>query len=380
MQIKISKKHSAILTAMPYMPIAVIIWISTMWSSVQAQTNATIHEVTTAIPLLRMSPDARSASLGETSLATSPDAASGMFNTAKSVFTKKQTNLIINYAPWLGEITSDSYLLSLAGYHKLDDRQTITSSLRYFNSGKVEERDFNNNLVQLITPTEFVIDAGYARMLSDKISVGLTFRYINSSIGKTVSNASGNSNAFAADLSAYYNNHDEEGRGLTAGMIIANIGTGKISYGQGDYNDGFLPARVGLGLGYTVPLINEDRISITGEFNKSLVPLMPVGDDGYKEFMNYSVLESYGKGLGNDALNFSAGAEYMYQDLLGLRAGYFTESQAFGGRSYVSVGAGVYYQNIGLDLAYIVPSGSGINRNALSNTLRLGVSFEFSGK
>lgn len=344
--------------------------------ALHAQDNAKVNEVTTAVPLLRISPDARAAALGETSLATSADAASGMLNAAKSVFAEDQSAFMLDYAPWLREITSGNYLFSFAGYRKLDDRQAVNGSLRYFSSGKVEERDYDNNLMQLLTPNELSLDAGYSRKLSEKISVGVTFRYVYSSIGKTVTNtSSGSGSAFAADLSAYYSGLDEEGKGLTAGLIIANVGTGKMNYGSSENNGGFLPARIGAGLGYTLPLVNEDKLTFSGEFNKSLVPLMPGGTEGFNEFKNYGVIESYGKGLGNGALSLSAGAEYMYQELLAIRAGYFTETEAYGGRSYLTAGVGVFYQKMGLNFAYIIPSGSGTERNALSNTLRLGVCF-----
>lgn len=345
-------------------------------TAVYAQENDN-NVIASAVPLLRINPDVRSAAMGENSVATSADAASGMFNTSKAVFAEKQTSLVLNYAPWLRDITSGSYLLSAAGYHKLDDRQAITGSLRYFNSGKIEERDFNNNLTQLLTPVEFALDAGYSRMLSDKISVGVIFRYINSTIGKTISNSSGSASAFAADFSAYYNNLDNEGKGLTAGLVIANLGNGKMSYSDNNTNDGFLPARIALGAGYILPMDSDNKISFSGEVNKSLVPLIPEGENGLKEFMDYSVFESYGKSLSNGAVSFGIGGEYGYKDFLFLRAGYYTESNAFGGRSYISAGAGVVYEGIGLNLGYIVPSGDGIKRNALSNTIRLGLTFNF---
>src|SRR5690606_15247018 len=93
-------------------------------STLYAQENNN-NVVASSVPLLRINPDVRSAAMGETSVATSPDAASGMFNTSKSVFSDKKTSLTLNYAPWLRDITSGSYLLSAAGFHKLDDRQAI---------------------------------------------------------------------------------------------------------------------------------------------------------------------------------------------------------------------------------------------------------------
>lgn len=378
MQYKIRMKNLRICTVARR--IVPLLAVSLFYTTAFGQSNGATHEVTTAVPLLRVSPDTRAAAMGESSLATSPDAASGMVNVAKAAFTTRQTGVTLNYAPWLRDVASDIYLLSLAGYRQIDDKQVVTGSLRYFNSGRIEERDYNNTLVQLITPTEVAVDLGYARKLSEVVSLGVAFRYINSSIGNTVANVSGTAHAFAADLSAYYNGTQLTGRGLTAGLAIANIGTAKVRYGDASKNGGFLPAKIGLGAAYHIPLQNDDVVSITGEVGKSLVPLMLEGDEGLEKLMEYNVLESYGKGLANEAVNFSAGAEYKYADLLAIRAGYFIESKAYGGRSYVSAGAGLYYGQAGLDLAYIVPSGSGISRNALSNTLRLGLTFFFDSK
>lgn len=343
--------------------------------NVSAQDGA-LKEVTTAVPLLRIAPDTRAAALGETGIATSPDAASGMLNPAKLVFTKDENAFMIDYAPWLRDITSGSYLISLAGYHKIDDRQALSASIRFFNAGKVEERDYNNNLVQLVTPQEFALDAAYSRLLSNRISVAAAFRFIRSSIGQTVNNSSaGAGSALLADLSAFYNGTNEEGKGFTAGLIIANIGSAKINYGQGNGNNGFVPARIGAGIAYTLPLEEDHKLMLAADFNKSLVPLIPAGENGMTKYLDYGVMESYGEGFGNGALGLSAGAEYVFRQLLAIRAGYFTESEVYGGRKYISTGFGVFYKKLAFNFAYIVPSGNGTDRNALSNSVRFGLCF-----
>jgi hypothetical protein len=51
-----------------------------------------------------------------------------------------------------------------------------------------------------------------------------------------------------------------------------------------------------------------------------------------------------------------------------------------GNRKYFSLGAGINYNMFNLNLSYLIPSGSGANRNPLSNTLRFSLVFDFGGK
>jgi len=43
---------------------------------------------------------------------------------------------------------------------------------------------------------------------------------------------------------------------------------------------------------------------------------------------------------------------------------------------YFTAGVGVKYNVIGLNFSYIAPSGNGVTRNPLSNTLRFGLVFD----
>ncbi len=340
----------------------------------RAQEGAETKMVNTAVPMLRIAPDARAAAMGETGISTSADGASIFYNAAKTVFAKNEGGYSLNYVSWLKQITPGFYMLSLSGYQKLDEKQALSGSIRYYNTGKVEERDNNNTLLQLANPNEFTIDAGYARTLSDKISLALTFRYIRSSIGKTIdNNGNGAGSAFTGDISAFYNGLDQHGQGFTAGLILANVGASKISQGNG--HSGFIPARIGAGAGYTYPLDENSRLSFSAELNKSLAPLIPDGPNGMEEYSKYSVFKSYSEGLGNSALSISAGAEYNYMELFFARAGYFSESKAYGGRKYLSAGIGASMKQFGFNFAYIVPTGKNAGAYALSNTLHFGLTF-----
>jgi hypothetical protein len=75
-----------------------------------------------------------------------------------------------------------------------------------------------------------------------------------------------------------------------------------------------------------------------------------------------------------------AGAEWNYNGQFFFRGGYFYENKTKGDRRYFTTGLGVKYNVFHFNFAYLIPSGSGVNRNPLSNTLRFQVSFDLGGK
>src|SRR5450432_4881945 len=96
---------------------------------VNAQTS-TLNVTTTAVPFLRISPDARAGGMGEEGLATSPDANSGFYNLSKTPFSQYNTGIGLTYTPWLKDLgLNDVYLLAASGYHKIDENQAISASL-----------------------------------------------------------------------------------------------------------------------------------------------------------------------------------------------------------------------------------------------------------
>jgi hypothetical protein len=76
-------------------------WVLLMVLAAQLQAQTSVNIVSTAVPFLRISPDARAGGMGDLSIATSPDANSPFYNASKAVFAKKKTTLALNYTPWL---------------------------------------------------------------------------------------------------------------------------------------------------------------------------------------------------------------------------------------------------------------------------------------
>lgn len=358
-----------------------------------AKAQDTINVVTTAVPFLRISPDARAGGMGDLALATDPDASSSYFNLGKVAFNEMPSGINLTYTPWLKKLVNDVYLASIAGYYKLDDLQAISGSLRYFSLGNIQFTDQYGQLQGEGRPREFGIDIGYSRKLTDRTGLGVGLKYINSNLAKGASSANGNykaGNAVAADLGFYHNRQDDAGQGWSFGVALTNLGS-KISYTDNADQKDFIPANLGLGTTYTKVIDESNKFAIGVDLNKLLVPTPPSTTDpsGYQEYRSQGVLGSWFKSFGDAPGGFSeelkefqvsAGAEYWYNNQFALRAGYFYEDKTKGNRRFFTTGVGIKYNVFGLNFSYLVPSGgSGANQNPLSNTLRFSLVFDLDG-
>lgn len=370
---------------------ALILFFSFYSSFLNAQVEP-INVVTTAVPFLRISPDARAGGMGDLGVATSPDASAGLWNMGKVAFNQSQGGIVATYTPWLKNIVSDVYLASLAGYYKFDENQAISGSLRYFSLGDIQFTDNLGNNFGSFRPREFGLDIGYSRKLSEKFGLGVGLKYINSnlaggtSVGGTTYKAG---NAIAADIGLYFNGKDEAGSGWTWGTALTNLGS-KISYTDNADAKDFIPANLGLGATYTKAFNEQNKLTFGIDLNKLLVPTPPaVGDSaGLADYRQKSVIGSWFSSFGDAPGGFSEelkefqvsiGAEYWYNNQFSLRAGYFYEDKTKGNRKYFTMGVGVKYNVFGLNFSYLLPSGSGVSQNPLSNTLRFSVIFDLDG-
>jgi hypothetical protein len=360
--------------------------------TLSAQSTAPINVTTTAVPFLRISPDARAGGLGEEGIATSPDANSSFYNLSKTPFSDYKTGIGLTYTPWLKDLgLNDVYLLAASGYHKLDDNQSLSASLRYFSLGSIQFSDYNGNNWGEGRPREFAFDLGYSRKLSSKLGIGLTLRYINSNLTLGAAAASGSISAYkagtavAADLSFTYKNVAANQEGFTFGFVLSNLGT-KIGYTNDATQKEYIPANMGIGGNYTKVFDEQNKISFGLDLNKLLVPAPPtpvngadtVSQEALNEYYSQSVVSSWFKSFSGqfNTINASVGAEYSYNDQFMFRLGYFYESKDQGGRQYFTMGVGLKYNMLGLNFSYLIPSGSGITRNPLSNTIRFGLTFD----
>ncbi|MCC7524295.1 MAG: PorV/PorQ family protein, partial [Chitinophagaceae bacterium] len=244
--------------------------------------------------------------------------------------------------------------------------------------------DALGNDLNQFNPREFGLDLGYSRKLSDQLSLGVALRYIYSNLAGGAS-TNGYSykagTAVAGDIGLYYTTANEEGQGWNVGAAFSNLGS-KISYTSDASQRNFIPANFGVGVGHTWVSNEVHKITLSGEFNKLLVPAPPgSGADSadYAKYNSDGVVSGWFKSFSNKALAYSVGGEYMYNDQFALRAGYYGESANMGKRSYFTLGVGINYNIFGLNFSYLLPSGNGVNRNPLSNTIRFSLLFNLGG-
>lgn len=347
--------------------------------------------ISTGVPLLLIAPDSRAGAMGDVGAASKPDANSIHWNAAKLSFTEKKAGLSFSYTPWLRQIVSDIKLMYLSGYYKIDDRSTVGGSLTYFSLGSIDFFSEEGISTGTYKPNEFAFDLAYSMKLSNNLSLSLTGRYIRSdltqgqNVGTTQTHAA---NAAAADLGLYYQNklNIDLPSEYAFGLQISNLGT-KISYSD-NMESSFLPANLRLGGRYTMDFDQFNNLSLMVDLNKLLVPTLPVynedgsiyaGMDPNVGILQGAIQSFYDapNGLKEEMqeISLSVGAEYWYNKVLAVRAGYFYEAKNKGARQYLTVGAGLRYNVMGLDISYLI-STSALSNNPLKNTLRIALTFD----
>jgi len=349
----------------------------------QAQNAKPLNVVTSAVPFLRVSSDARAGGMGDVGIATpTTDVNSAFWNVAKLPFSTVKGEIGANYTPWLREMANDMYMLSLNGMVKPTENEAIFGGLRYFSLGDLQFEDNNGNHLQSFHPREWSATAGYSRKLSQHSGIGISLKFINSNLANK--GVDGNSykagKAFAADLGYYFNGMNSNGTGWSFGAALSNLGS-KIDYSSDASQKDFIPANLGIGAAYSKAFNDQNKIVFSADINKLLVPTPPADSAAQIEFRNKTVVSSWFSSFGDASGGFkeemkefqvSFGTEYWYNEQFALRAGYFYENPAKGNRRSFTVGTGIRYQKLTFNFSYLIPSGNSTNRSPLANTLRFG--------
>ncbi|MEM9917653.1 MAG: type IX secretion system outer membrane channel protein PorV [Bacteroidota bacterium] len=360
--------------------------------------EACVNSIITAVPFLRIVPDARSGAMGDAGIAISPDANALHFNASKLAFVENDLGISATYTPWLRALgLQDVYLAYLTGYKRLSENETLGFGLRYFSLGDIAFTDDNGQPLGTGNPNEFEVTVAYARKLAENFSLAFTPKFIFSNLasGQTIGDVEITPGvAGAADISLTYQtdvNITQRESNLTLGAAITNLGT-KISYTR-SVNRDFIPANLGIGAAWQFNFDEFNTFTITTDINKLLVPTPCTGSkadcdtDGndipdYKEKSMFAgVLGSFSdapEGFNEEMreLMFSFGMEYWYDKQFAVRAGYYFEDVTKGNRKFFTVGLGLKYNIFGLNFSYLVPTTN--QRNPLDNTLRFSLLFDFS--
>ena len=377
--------------------------------NISAQTE---RPITTGVPFLLITADARAAGMGDNGVATTPDAFSQQYNPSKYAFSLKKQGLAVSYTPYLTALVNDISLGQVNYFNRFNERSAVASSLRFFSLGEIQLTSPEGDLTQVVKPNELALDLSYSLQLSEKFAMGIAGRYIRSNLEiQGQNNDATAANTFAVDVSGFYQSeevayNDFNGR-WRAGFNFQNLGP-KISYDSDELSKNFLPSNLRLGGAFDFIFDDYNKISANLEVTKLLVPTpqipgKPVDTNGDGDFtdpedvtqaeqnaINNENYRSIGWVSGifksfNDApdgfkeelkeFTYAIGAEYWYEDSFAFRTGYFHESEEKGKRKYFTLGAGFKYTTLTLDVSYLFSMSK--VPNPLENTLRFSLTFNF---
>ena len=349
--------------------------------------------ITTAVPFLMISADARASGLGEQGVATTPDAFSQHWNPSKYIFSDNLSGVGISYTPYLSKLVSDVFLANINYYKVINERSSWSTSFKYFSLGDIDIIQNPQDIPILENPNEFTLDASYSLKLSDYFAMAVTGRFLMSDVKlQSVDSDSDSASSFAVDISGFYQSDEQAFKNfngiLRAGFNLSNLGP-RMKYEElGKKN--FIPTNLKFGIAFDFILDSSNKFSLNLELNKLLVPSpsIPIYNSndqiiGYNQpdigFLS-GVFKSFGDapdGFSEELkeITLAFGMEYLYNDSFAIRAGYFNEHENKGARKFLTFGTGFKFNEINLDLSYLLSTSSVIS--PLENTLRFSFTYNF---
>jgi hypothetical protein len=383
-----------------------------------------LNTITTAVPFMAITPDSRAGGMGDAGTALSASAQSLYWNTSMINFSEANAEIGVSYTPWLRQLTNDIHLSYLSGYYKVNDRHSLGGALRYFSLGEITFTDNEGKVIRDDKPSEFEITLGYAFRTSQRTSVGLNGKFVYSNLTGGLPVAGVNTKAGlagAADISFTYFN-DEARIGSTKGTYvfattINNIGN-KIKYTDVGSNapGDFLPMNLKIGNSFNAKFDSYNKLAFSLDIQKLLVPTPALfGENNEGDYVMLAgkssdvgvisgMLQSFYDAPGRlvkdpttgeyvenadgsyqieknsrlkeelNEINFAAGLEYWYNDMVAVRAGFFYENYTKGARQFFNFGAGFKYNKFGIDISYLAALK---RQNPLANTLRFSLYMTF---
>lgn len=368
------------------------------------ETYGYMNPIVSGVPSMSISPDAVAGGMGDVGVATNSDMNSQYWNSSKYAQNESSAGFAFSYTPWLRKLgVNDINLLYLAGYYTPSKMAgTISASLRFFQLGEVLLRESADAIPLSANPYEMTFDLGYSRMLTENFSLGIVMRLVASDLTAKTDPNYYTGYAFGADVNGFYSLPIEMATGTSRfnfGFNISNIGT-RITYDKGD-NYNFIPANLRLGVGYQIPFDEYNRLLISLEANKMMVPTRYSSVKKYnpdfdatnmdtwamttEEYNKISSMEglimSWYDAPGGFAeemaeINWGVGLEYAYNEQFFGRLGYNNEAKDKGNRKYFTVGAGFKLSAFKLDVGYVIATSAS---NPLDQTLRFSLAFDIDG-
>ncbi|HOH08909.1 MAG TPA: PorV/PorQ family protein [bacterium] len=330
-----------------------------------------------AVLFLQISPGARAAGMGEAFVALADDATAVYYNPAGLGF-QRGKEITLMHTNWLPQLGTDLFYEFGAYRHHFENIGTIGINVTYLNLGTQSRTDESGpDPIGEFSSNEYAVSLTYGTQLSEKWAVGLGARFIQSNLspfGAGSEEGDGRASAFGFDLATLYKVSSR----FSVGANLSNMGP-KITYIDAAQAD---PLPTNLRVGFAAHAINNkyNKLTFVADVNKTMVKRYSDGtsDPFYKAIFTSpwfeekktisekdTTTENVFKGI------VSGGAEYWYNDLFALRAGYYWDQD--GKVDYFSLGAGIAYNLYRFDFSYV----SADEGHPLANTMRFSLSIGF---
>ena len=283
------------------------------------------------LPFIRIDRNPASAAMGFAGAASTSDIAYAAFgNSAVIPFAGSKFGAAVSYQNWAPDGVKSNNINAGAAF-KLADYLGFSLGFAY-QAGETysETSDISGASDGTFTPNDFVINGGMGVKITEFLSVGMNLRYARQSLASDTAYSS-----FGGDLLIYCT--PVRGLGLAAGVV--SLGT---------------------------PVKSEDHKTY------DIPTSAKVAGDYRAEFSVHSLKA----GLDLDYF-FSgkfcaaAGVQYGFKDMLFVCAGYHLGSDDAVLPSFATVGAGVKFAGVRLDLAFITAN------DVIGNTVSVGLSYSF---
>jgi long-subunit fatty acid transport protein len=343
-----------------------------------------------AVVFLQIEPDSRAAGMGNAGVALADNAYAIFWNPAGLAF-QRGIEASLTHSTWLPEFNAGLYYEYLVGKYHMDGWGTFGAHITFLNLGEHEARGGANEELGTFRSYDLAVGLSYGTQLTQNFAVGggIRFVYSNLAPGQQVGGQETRAGVTSAfDLAALYRSNPIQVGGMdatiSAGMNLANMGP-QIQYSDTEQADP-IPTNIRLGYAVTLDLDEYNQLTFANDFNKMLIRRDSVEADPFyraifsswapvevnrgtqadPNMQRLSVLEQFTIGLG---------MEYWYNQLFALRTGYFFENPYNGNRRFITFGAGLRYNIVGVDFSYIYA----LEENSpLANTMRFSLLLNFA--
>jgi hypothetical protein len=339
---------------------------------------------------LQIEPDSRAAGMGNSGVALA-DGASAVFWNPAGLARQRGIEVSFTHANWLPALVSDLFYEHLVGRYHLEGLGTFGGHVTFLNLGEQEHRGPNNEELGVFRSYEVAVGASFARELTSNFSLGGGLRLIYSNLSGGVRIEDTQTKAgvsVGVDIGGLYRFTTIETGGVeltpSLGFNLANMGP-KIGYTRGEASrPDPIPTNLRFGGALQTRIDEYNRLNWAIDFNKTLVDF---DEDGSRPFYQ-AIFSSWGPieicrgariaGECPDVeevgvlrqITLGTGVEYWYDNLFALRTGFFYEDPYNGNRQFLTFGAGIRYNLIGVDFSYIYPLEED---SPLANTMRFSV-------